>query len=80
MTKYTIVDEGYDVTLWNSIKEVFEHIEGLCLSKDDDQQITLSTLRKLLKEDYPVIRLYDNHELYTLCNEDWFYKVAKHKF
>ena len=79
MSIYTIVDEGYDVTVCKSIKEVFSWVEYLCEENSGDKQITLGGLRKLLSKDFTTIRFYDRHEIYTHDDSDWYFKVQKHK-
>lgn len=79
MSKYTIVDEGYNVTLCKSIEEVFSWVEYLCEENGGEKQITLSALRKLLSEDFSTARFYNRHGIYTSDDSDWYFKVQKHK-
>jgi hypothetical protein len=79
MPKYTIIDEGYDVTICKSIKEVFSWVKGLCEEGSEDKQITLSGLRKSLANDFASVRFYDKHGIYTAEDSDWYFKVQKHK-
>ena len=79
MSKYTIVDENYDVIICSSVEDVFAEVEHLCEENSGAKQITLSQLRKLLSKNCSVIRFYDRHEIHTCDDIEWYFKVQKHK-
>lgn len=78
MSKYTFVDEAYDVILMNSMVEVVRMAQDLFL--EDGKPADHKNIAAYWKEN-PKSNMYlykrDPDEEHLWCRE-WYYKVARH--
>ncbi|WP_157650724.1 hypothetical protein [Burkholderia ubonensis] len=74
MPYYTVVDEGYDVSLFRSAQKVAARYsrEELALAPNSETVASASDIKKALKAE-PIVRLY------ALDANDWTYRIEVHE-
>ncbi|WP_152495191.1 hypothetical protein [Dickeya sp. NCPPB 3274] len=77
MTLYTVVDDGYDVDVYRSLKAVCAAMANqYCLEPADDSDeeprpASVRDIARAIKAD-PIVRLY------PIEGGDWTYRIQKH--
>jgi|AGFT01.1.fsa_nt_gi hypothetical protein len=78
MSKYTMVDEAYDVTLLNNLQQLAWRSVGLFY--EDGTETTFEKTKKFFR-DNPKRTLYlyqKDEDGDNRWNRDWYYRVEKH--
>lgn len=78
MSKYTMVDEAFDVTLLNNLRQLAWRALGLF--HEDGSEVTLENITKFFRETpKKTLYLYQKDETgENSWNRDWYYRVEKH--
>lgn len=71
---YSLVDEGYDVTVFGSYKALLKNIDNLYIKIGSGkfEKVTLKLLKKVFKTSCTV-RLYEDN----LGEDDWVFRLEK---
>lgn len=74
---FTIVDEGYDVTIIKTFAKLLEKVKGLYADDNVDSPVSMAELKKSLDKKCSVLRLYDLDKIHTNDTNDWYLRVER---